>query len=147
MFQILYVASNFRNLDMDKANAKCSEENHDGYTSENNHKCINCGEPRVTSSKSSTLHKRKQIQSIKVERDISYPENRKFVSMTSNSFAQMPHISVTKAFFTSVEAQTDMSWLNRADKPTRLTVKTAEQNITASNKATKSSQAAITAYA
>jgi hypothetical protein len=67
--------------------------------------------------------------------------------MTSNSFAQMPHISVTKAFFTSVEAQTDMSWLNRADKPTRLTVKTAEQNITASNKATKSSQAAITAYA
>jgi hypothetical protein len=40
-----------------------------------------------------------------------------------------------------VEAQTDMPWLNRADKPTRLTVKTAEQNITASKKATNSSQA------
>jgi hypothetical protein len=57
----------------------------------------------------------------------------------------MPYISVTKAFLTSVEAQTDMPWLNRADKPTRLTVKTAEQNITASKKATNSSQAASSA--
>jgi hypothetical protein len=30
---------------------KCSEADHDGYTYENNHKCTNCGEPRMASSK------------------------------------------------------------------------------------------------
>ena len=35
---------------------KRSEEDHDGYTSENDHKCTNCGEPRVASSKNSQLY-------------------------------------------------------------------------------------------
>jgi hypothetical protein len=51
--------------------------------------------------------------------------------------------SVIKAFFTSVEAQTDMPWPNREDKPTRLTVKTTEKYITASKKVTNSSQKAM----
>ena len=71
---------------------------------------------------------------------ISYPEARKFVSMVNDSTAQKPYTSVTKAFFTSVEAQTDMPWLNKADKPTRLTVKRTEKNITGSKKVTNSSQ-------
>jgi hypothetical protein len=52
---------------------------------------------------------------------------------------------------TSVEAQTDMPCLNRAEKPTRLTVKTTEKNITASKNVTNSSQTTTsssgTAYA
>jgi hypothetical protein len=50
-----------------------------------------------------------------------------------------------------VEAQTDMPWLNRADKPTRLTVKITEKYITASKNVTNSFQTTTsspgTAYA
>ena len=60
--------------------------------------------------------------------------------MVKDSTAQKPYTSVTKAFFTSVEAETDMPRLNRAEKPTRLTVKTTEKYITASKKVTNSSQ-------
>jgi len=49
--------------------------------------------------------------------------------MANDSSAQKPYASVTEAFFTSVETQTDMPWLNRADKPTRLTVKTTEKKL------------------
>jgi hypothetical protein len=58
--------------------------------------------------------------------------------MVNDSTAQKPYTSVSKAFFTSVKAQTDMPWLNRANKPTRLTVKTTENNITGSTKVTNS---------
>ena len=60
--------------------------------------------------------------------------------MVNDSTAQKPYTSVTKAFFTSVEAETDMPRLNRADKPTRLTAKRTEKNITGSKKVTNSSQ-------
>ena len=56
--------------------------------------------------------------------------------MANYSSAQEPYTSVTKAFFTSMEAQTDMPRLNRADKPTRLTVKITAKIITASKKVT-----------
>ena len=60
--------------------------------------------------------------------------------MVNDSTAQKPYTSVTKAFFTSVETETDMPRLNRAEKPTRLTVKTTEKYITASKKVTNSFQ-------
>jgi len=60
--------------------------------------------------------------------------------MVKDSTAQKPYTSVTEAFFTSVEAETDMPRLNRAEKQTRLTVKTTETYITASKKVTNSSQ-------
>jgi len=40
-------------------------------------------------------------------------EARKFVSMVSDSSAQKSYASVTKAYFTSVETQTDLIWLNK----------------------------------
>ena len=53
---------------------KCSEEGHDGYTCENAHKCANCGESHMASSKDCQFFiKEKKIQTIKVERNISYP--------------------------------------------------------------------------
>lgn len=120
---------------------KCSEEGHDGYTCENAHKCTNCGEPHMASSKDCPLYiKERKIQAIKVERNISYPEARKFVSMANDSSAQKSYASVTKPVFTSVETQTDITWLNKADKPTRLTVKNTEKIITASKNVTNSTQ-------
>ena len=75
--------------------------------------------------------KEKRIQTIKVERNISYPEARKFVSVTNDSSAQKSYASVTKPVFTSVETQTD--------KPTRPVVKNTEQIVNSSKKVTNSS--------
>ena len=47
---------------------------------------------------------------------------------------------MTKPVFTSVETQTDITWLNKAEKPTRLTVKNTEKNVNSSKKVTNSSQ-------
>jgi hypothetical protein len=59
---------------------KCSEEGHDGYTCENAHKCANCGESHMASSKDCQFFiKKNKIQTIKVERNISYPEARKLI--------------------------------------------------------------------
>jgi predicted RNase H-like nuclease (RuvC/YqgF family) len=84
--------------------------------------------------------KEKKIQTIKVERNISCPEARKFVSVTNDSSAQKSYPSVTKPVFTSVETQTDITWLNKADKPTRLMVKNTEKIVNSLKKVTNSSQ-------
>ena len=84
--------------------------------------------------------KEKKIQTIKVERNISYPEARKFVSVTNDSSAQKSYASVTKPVFTSVETQTDITWLNKADKPTRLMVENTEKIVNSSKNVTNSSQ-------
>jgi Mg-chelatase subunit ChlI len=47
---------------------------------------------------------------------------------------------VTKPVFTSVETQTDITWLNKADKPTRLMVKNTEKIVNSLKKVTNSSQ-------
>jgi hypothetical protein len=65
---------------------ECSEEGHDGYTCEHAHKCANCEESHMASSKDCQFFiKENKIQTIKVERNISYPEARKFVSVTNDS--------------------------------------------------------------
>jgi hypothetical protein len=66
------------------------------------------------------------------ERNISYPEARKFVSMTNDSSAQKSYAILTKSVFTSVETQTDITWLNKADKPRRLMAKKTEKIINSS---------------
>jgi hypothetical protein len=40
--------------------------------------------------------------------------------VTNDSSAQKLYASVTKPVFTSVETQTDITWLNKADKPALL---------------------------
>ena len=60
--------------------------------------------------------------------------------MTNDSSAQKSYAIVTKSVFTSVETQTDITWLNNADKPTRLMVKNTEKIVNSSKKVTNSSQ-------
>ena len=63
--------------------------------------------------------------------------------MTNDSSAQKSYASVTKPVFTSVETQTDITWLNKADKPTRLIVKNTEK-IVNSSQTTSSSRTTTT---
>ena len=59
---------------------KCGEEDHEGFDCKNNPKCSNCGQPRMVSSKNCQYYlKEKEIQKVISEKNISYPEARRFV--------------------------------------------------------------------
>ena len=86
----------------------------------------------------------KEIQKIKSEKNISYPEARRFVSATNDSPTQKSYASVAKRVFNSVETQTMFTWIENTEKPTRLTGKPKEKNVKTSHKASSSSQTATT---
>jgi hypothetical protein len=103
MFQTLYVASNVRNVDMDRVNLKKK-----AYAS-----CVQKRAMMVTLVKMLTnipivpnpewpllktvnFIQRKKIQAMKIERNISYPEAQIFVSMANGSLVQKYYASVTK---------------------------------------------------
>jgi len=88
--------------------------------------------------------KEKEIQKIKSEKNISYPEARKFVSAANDSPAQKSYVSVAKRVFNTVETQTMFTWIEDTEKPTRLTVKPKEKIITPSTQKSSSSQTATT---
>jgi hypothetical protein len=86
----------------------------------------------------------KEIQKIKSEKNISYPEARRFVSATNDSPTQKSYASVAKRVFNSVETQTIFTWIENTEKPTRLTGKPKEKNVKTSHKTSSSSQTATT---
>ena len=86
----------------------------------------------------------KEIQKIKSEKNISYPEARRFVSAANDSPAQKSYASVAKRVFNSVETQTMFTWIENTEKPTRLTGKPKEKNAKTSHKTSSSSQTAAT---
>ena len=126
---------------------KCSEEDHEGFSCNNNPKCSNCGQPHMASSKDCQyFQKEKEIQKVKSEKNISYPEARRFVSAANDSSVQKSYASVAKRVLNSksVETQTIFTWIENTEKPTRLTVKPKEQILTPSHKTSSFSQTAST---
>jgi len=79
-----------------------------------------------------------------LEKNISYPEARRFVSAANDSPVQK-YASVAKRVFNSVETQTMFTWIENTAQPTRLNVKKKETIVTPSNKTSSSSQTASTA--
>ena len=71
--------------------------------------------------------KKTEIQNIKSEKNISYPESRRFVSAANDSPAQNSYASTAKRVFNSVETQTMLTWIDDNEKPTRLTVNPKEK--------------------
>ena len=58
-----------------KMNLKCGEEDHEGFDYNNDPKCSNCGQPHMVSSKDGQFfQKEKEMQKVKTEKHISYPE-------------------------------------------------------------------------
>ena len=124
---------------------KCGAEDHEGFDCKNNPKCSNCGQPHMASSKDCQhFIREKEIQKIKSEKNISYPEARRFVSATNDSPTQKSYASVAKRIFNSVETQTMFTWIENTEKPTRLTGKPKEKNVKTSHKTSSSSQTATT---
>ena len=87
--------------------------------------------------------KEREIQKIKLEKNISYHETRRFVSAANDSPAQKSVASVAKRV-NKVEIQTMFTWIEDTENPSRLTVKPKEKIITPSTKQSSSSQTATT---
>ena len=65
--------------------------------------------------------KEKEIQKVKSEKNISYPEARRFFSVANDSPVQKSYANVAKRVFNSVETQAMFTWIENTEKPTRLT--------------------------
>ena len=68
-----------------------------------------------------SLEKKKEIQKVKSEKNISYPEARRFVSNANDSPVQKSYASVARRAFNSVETETMLTWIENTEKPIRLT--------------------------
>ena len=79
--------------------------------------------------------KEKEIQRVKLEKQISYPEARRFDSAANDLPVQRSYSSVAKRVFNSVETQAIFTRIENTEKPTRLPVK-AKKNLTPSYKTT-----------
>ena len=113
------------------------EEDHEGFDCKNNPKCSNCGQPHMASSKDCQhFIREKEIQKIKSETNISYPEARRFVSATNDSPTQKSYASVAKCVLNSksVETQAIFTWIENTERPTWLTVKPKQKILTPSHK-------------
>ena len=64
---------------------------------------------------------KREILKIKTEENSTYPEARKFVSVTNDSNTKK-YASIVKPIFNSVATQTMFTRFENMDKPTRLTV-------------------------
>ena len=78
---------------------------------------------------------------MKSEKNMSYPEARRFVSTANNSPVKIVYASVAKRVFNSVETETMLTSIEDIGKPTRLT-ESKRKNITPSHKTSSSSQTA-----
>ena len=78
---------------------KCGEEGHDGKSCQKSPKCKNCKGDHMASSKQCPIWiKEKEIQKVKTERRIAYPEAKKIVNMYSVPKPHLPsYASILKA--------------------------------------------------
>ena len=83
--------------------------------------------------------KEKDIQKLKTERNITYPEARRLFSSVSNpSSSVMSYASVTKRVCVTSETQTMITWPIDQKDPTRLPAQTTDKIITSSRKTSAS---------
>ena len=73
---------------------RCGEEGHDGKNCNREHKCRNCKGDHMASSKQCPIWiKEKEIQKVKVEKRVTYPEAKKLVNMYNVPKPNMPSYS------------------------------------------------------
>ena len=88
--------------------SRCSIEGHSFTECSNDPKCVNCQGSHTSNSKSCPKWiLEKQIQTIKVKNNISYPEARK-IALNSQPINKPTYAAVTKKILKSVETQTDL---------------------------------------
>ena len=76
---------------------KCAEEGHSDFNCTKNPKCVNCSGDHFSSSKQCpTLQREKEIQKLKAEKNITYQEARRQVSISSDTAPSMSYAEAAK---------------------------------------------------
>ena len=123
---------------------RCGQKGHDNTACQNDPKCINCQGDHMAISKNCPVWiKEKEIQRVKLERQISFPEARKFVEGTSPSqMTRTYSAAVSKPPTRTIECQTEMTWLNR-EKPEKATTPVKSLKVAAHKKSISCQTAAV----
>ena len=96
---------------------RCGQDGHDNC--QNSAKCINCkGDHLATSKDCPVWKKEKEVQRVKTENRLSYPEARRLVEATSPSPTARSYTAVANPSTRTVDCQTKLTWLDR-DNPQR----------------------------
>ena len=100
---------------------RCGQKGHDNTNCQNPAKCANCQEAHMAISKDCPIWKKeKQIQKIKAERNISYPEARRITEASTQSLPSQTYAEAAKTSVRTVACQTECTWLRR-DEPITFT--------------------------
>ena len=91
---------------------KCSIKGHSSLDCENPAKCSNCQGDHAAASKNCPVFlKESNIQKVKTERKVSYPEARRLVEATTTLVLPNSYASVVRAQTKETECQTEFTWL------------------------------------
>ena len=79
--------------------------------------CANCkGSHFAYSRECSKWKQEKQVQQVRVEKQVSFPETKRLVETRSGAVAGKSYATAVKVSTTNVSVQTDLTWPNGADR-------------------------------
>ena len=93
---------------------RCGQQGHDSTDCQKAAKCANCQGDHVAASKDCPVWKKeKQIQKVKTENHLGYPEARRLVEGATPSPGAKTYAAVSRVSTRTVDCQTDITWLSR----------------------------------
>ena len=103
--------------------ARCGQFDHESKTCRLDMVCINCKGNHFAYSRECPRWKfEKQVQHIKVNKNLSFTEARKFVENTAPVAVGISYAAVAKVSTTSTSVQTDLTWPNDANRCSKIAV-------------------------
>ena len=97
--------------------ARCGQVDHESKTCTNTIPCANCkGSPFAYSRECPKWKQEKQVQQVRVEKHVSFPEASRLVETRSGDVAGKSYTTAVKVSTTNASFQTDLTWPNGADR-------------------------------
>ena len=97
--------------------ARCGQVDHESKTCTNTISCANCKGSHFAYSRECPKWKQeKQVQQVRVEKQVSFPEARRLVETRSGAVAGKSYATAVKVSTTTASVQTDLTWPNGADR-------------------------------
>ena len=97
--------------------ARCGQVDHESKTCTNATCCANCKGSHFAYSRECPKWKQeKQVQQVRVEKQVSFPEARRLVETRSGAVAGKSYATAVKVSTTKASVQTELTWPNGADR-------------------------------
>ena len=97
--------------------AQCGQGDHESKTCHNAISCANCKGSHFAYSRECPKWKQEtQVQQVRVEKHVSFPEARILVETMSGAVAGNSYATAVKVSTTNASVQTDLTWPNGADR-------------------------------